>query len=157
MPVKTFPRSTPEAEGIPSAAILGFIDAVEQHAHPLDAVQSFMLLRHGKVVAEGWWEPYRPEFPHMLYSLSKSFTSSAIGLAVAEGLLSVDDPVLSFFPGDAPENPSDHLMAMTVQHLLTMNTGHHEDTLSTIWGGSEDNWPRAFLALPVRHEPGTWF
>ncbi len=150
-------RRTPEAEGISSGAILDFIDALEEHQHPLDAVHSFMLLRHGNVVAEGWWAPYRVELPHMLYSLSKSFTSSAIGIAVNEGLLCVDDPVLQFFPDDAPANPSDHLRAMTVKHLLSMNTGHHEDTVAAVWGGSDDNWPRAFLAQPVQHEPGTWF
>lgn len=157
MPDCQFPRSTPEAAGISSSAILDFIDALEQHEHPLDAVQSFMLLRHGNVVAEGWWAPYQPAFPHMLYSLSKSFTSSAIGIAVAEGLLTVDDPVLQFFPDDAPADPSDHLRAMTVKHLLTMNTGHHEDTMEIVWDGSDDNWPRAFLSLPVEHEPGSWF
>ncbi len=157
MPAAPFPRTTPEAEGISSSAVLRFVEALEQHAHPLDAAHSFMLLRHGNVVAEGWWAPYQPDVPHMLYSLSKSFTSSAIGIAVAEGLLSVDDPVLSFFPNDAPANPGDHLRAMTVEHLLTMNTGHHEDTLDRVWGGTDDNWPRAFLALPVEHEPGSWF
>jgi len=155
-----FPRSTPESQGIASSGILAFIEALEtgrKNTHPLDAVQSIMILRHGKVVAEGWWEPYNPEFPHMLFSLSKSFTSSAIGLAVAEGLLSVDDPVLKFFPDDAPENPSDNLKAMTVKHLLSMNTGHHEDTTGAVWRGDDDNWPRTFLSLPVEHEPGTWF
>lgn len=156
-PKHSLPASTPEAEGIPSSAILDFIDAVEQHDHPLDALHSFMLLRHGKTVAEGWWEPYRRDLPHMLYSLSKSFTSTAIGLAVEEGLLSVDDPVLSFFPDDAPDEPSDNLKAMTVRHLLSMNTGHHEDTTSAVWRGDDDNWPRAFLAQPVDHEPGSWF
>ncbi len=78
-------RTNPEAEGIPSSAVLDFIQAVEQHTHPLDAVQGFMLLRHGNVAAEGWWAPYGPQYPHSLYSLSKSFTSTAIGLAVAEG------------------------------------------------------------------------
>jgi CubicO group peptidase (beta-lactamase class C family) len=151
------PRSTPEDEGISSCAILVFIEALERHTHPLDAVQSFMLLRHGTVVAEGWWAPYRPDVPHMLYSLSKSFTSSAFGIAVEEGLLSIDDPVLKFFPDDAPADPSEHLRAMTVRHLLTMNTGHHEDTVSRVWGGSGDNWPRVFLSLPVEHEPGSWF
>lgn len=155
--IQSLRRSTPEAEGIPSSAILAFIEVLEQHEHPLDAVHSFMLLRHGTVVAEGWWEPYRSEYPHMLYSLSKSFTSSAIGIAVAEGLLDLDDPVLTFFPDDAPANPSENLQAMTVKHLLTMNTGHHEDTVARVWGGPDDNWPRAFLSLPVEHEPGTWF
>src|SRR5262249_19832024 len=101
--------SSPEAEGIPSSAVLDFIRAVEQHTYPLDAVQGFMLLRHGNVAAEGWWTPYGPQSPHSLYSLSKSFTSTGIGLAVAEGLLTVDDPVLKFFPDDTPANPSENL------------------------------------------------
>ncbi len=174
-------RSSPEAEGIPSSAVLDFIRAVEQHTHPLDAVQGFMLLRHGNVAAEGWWTPYGPQSPHSLYSLSKSFTSIAIGLAVAEGLLTVDDPVLEFFPDDAPANPSENLKAMRVRHLLSMNTGHHEDTTRQVFqdhyqhnlfgreahrkantaghvfGYEDDNWPRVFLSLPVEHQPGTWF
>src|SRR5688572_6238321 len=105
-------RTSPEAEGISSAAVLDFIQAVEQHTHPLDAAQGFMLLRHGNVVAEGWWTPYGPQSPHSLYSLSKSFTSSGIGMALAEGLLTVDDPVLKFFPDDAPANPGKNLKAM---------------------------------------------
>jgi CubicO group peptidase (beta-lactamase class C family) len=150
-------RSDAEAEGISSSAILDFIDAVEQHSHPLDAVQGFMLLRHGNVVAEGWWAPYAPQFPHSLYSLSKSFTSTGIGLAVAEGLLTVDDPALKFFPDEAPKEPGENLKAMRVRHLLSMNTGHKEDTTRHVFGNKDDNWPRAFLSLPVDYEPGTWF
>ena len=116
-------RSTPEPRHS-SSAIRDFVQAVEQHTHPLDAVQGFMLLRHGSVVAEGWWNPYSSQSPHSLYSLSKSFTSTAIGLAVAEGRLTVDDPVLKFFPEDAPSNPGENLMSMRVWHLLSMNTGH---------------------------------
>ena len=148
-------RSSPEAEGVPSAAIRDFVRAVEQHAHPLDAVQGFMLLRHGNVAAEGWWTPYGPRSPHSLYSLSKSFTSTGVGLAVAEGLLTVDDPVLAFFPDEAPAHPSEHLKAMRVRHLLAMNTGQQEDTTGRVFRGEDDNWPRAFLALPVEHRPGT--
>jgi CubicO group peptidase (beta-lactamase class C family) len=174
-------RSSPEAEGIPSSALLNFIRAVEQHTHPLDAVQGFMLLRHGKVAAEGWWTPYGPQSPHSLYSLSKSFTSSAIGLAVHQGLLTVDDPVLKFFPNDAPSNPSENLKAMRVRHLLSMNTGHREDTTGRVFRDlfqvslfglgarhkegaagqvsrdEQDEWPRTFLSLPVEYRPGTWF
>lgn len=150
-------RTNPEAEGIPSSAVLDFVNAVEQHTHPLDALHGFMLLRHGNVVAEGWWAPYGPTSPHFLYSLSKSFTSSGIGLAVAEGLLTVDDPVLKFFPDEAPADPSDNLKAMTVKHLLSMNTGHQEDTTAAVFWEDDDNWPRVFLSLPVEHEPGTWF
>ncbi len=155
--VHEFSRTSPEAEGIASSAVLDFVRAVEQHGHPLDAVQGFLLLRHGKVAAEGWWAPYGPESPHALYSVSKSFTSTAIGLAVAEGLLTVDDPVVDFFPDDAPANPGANLRAMRVRHLLAMNTGHHEDTTHVVWRGDDDNWPRVFLSLPVEHEPGSWF
>jgi CubicO group peptidase (beta-lactamase class C family) len=152
-----FERSNPEAEGIPSSAVLDFLRAVEEHTHPLDAVQGFMLLRHGKVAAEGWWTPYGPQTPHRMFSLSKSFTSTGIGLAVAEGLLTVDDPVLGFFPDEAPAHPSENLKAMRVRHLLSMNTGHKNDTTRRVFRGEDDNWARAFLSLPVECQPGTWF
>ncbi len=131
-------RSTPAAVGIPAAAVTAFVAALEQHAHPLDAVHGFMLLRHGQVAAEGWWAPYGPQSPHTMYSLSKSFTSTAIGLAAAEGLLTVDDPVLKFFPADAPANPSANLQAMRVRHLLAMNTGHQADTTERVFGSGGD-------------------
>ena len=150
-------RTNPEAEGIPSSAVLAFIRAVERHTHPLDAVQGFMLLRHGNVAAEGWWTPYGPESPHALYSLSKSFTSTAIGLAVAEGRLTVDDLVLKFFPDDAPSNPSKNLKSMRVRHLLSMNTGHKEDTTLPVFRSGDDNLARVFLSLPIEYQPGTWF
>jgi CubicO group peptidase (beta-lactamase class C family) len=65
-------------------------------------LHSFMMLRHGQVIAEGWWEPYGPELVHTMYSMSKSFTSTAVGFAVAEGKMSVEDKVVSFFPDDLP-------------------------------------------------------
>src|SRR3954471_11637842 len=90
----SLPRSSPEAQGIASSAIAAFVEAADKE---LDSLHSVMIVRHGQVVAEGWWSPYNAESPHSLYSLSKSFTSTAVGLAVAEGKLSVDDPVLKFF------------------------------------------------------------
>jgi len=150
------PRSTPEAQGIPSSAILGFVDAAEAE---IDALHSLMVLRHGHVVAEGWWEPYGPETPHVLFSLTKSFTSTAVGLAVSEGRLSIDDTVLSIFPEDAPAEPSDELKAMRVRDLLTMNTGHHAETIEGFpyFDPPDGSLARAFLALPVAHRPGTHF
>src|SRR4029078_11157011 len=106
------PRSTPEQQGIASADLLAFVEAADKE---IDTMNSFMLVRHGHVVTEGWWAPYDIYTPHMLYSLSKSFTSTAVGLAVAEGKLSLDDPVLKFFPDDAPPEPSEHLQAMKVR------------------------------------------
>src|SRR5258708_39475029 len=75
----SLPRSTPEAEGVSAAGILKFINAVETSKNEL---HSFMILRHGKVIAEGWWNPYKPSLRHTLYSASKTFTSTAVGFAV---------------------------------------------------------------------------
>jgi CubicO group peptidase (beta-lactamase class C family) len=149
------PRSAPEAQGIPSSAILAFVEGAEKS---IDALHSLMVLRHGQVVAEGWWSPYQRDDPHVLFSLSKSFTSTGVGLAVAEGRLTLDDTVLSFFPEDAPKDPSDNLKAMRVRDLLAMSTGHHAEDIASFSYSSEDpSLTRAFLALPVVHKPGTHF
>ena len=148
------PRCTPESQGIASAAILGFVEEVEKNIHEL---HSFMLLRHGAVVAEGWWSPYASEHPHMLFSLSKSFTSTAVGLAIAEGRFSIHDPVISFFPEETPAEVSENLAAMRVKQLLSMSSGHAEDTTSRMTEASDGNWVKAFLSLPVEYRPGTHF
>ncbi len=152
MTTSPLPRTSPEAQGIPSAAIAEFVARAGQ---TIQHLHSLMLLRHGSVVAEGWWHPYRPEAPHMLFSLSKSFTSTAVGLAVAEERLDIETPVLAFFPADAPRKVSPHLAAMKVRHLLTMTTGHDHDSTEATF--TKRNPYKAFLAVPVVHEPGTHF
>jgi len=146
------PRSMPEAEGVSSSGILAFLDAVAQSKHEL---HSFMMVRHGRVVAEGWWMPYAPQFNHTMYSLSKSFTSTAVGFAVAEGRLTVNDKVVSFFPNDLPETVSDNLAALRVKDLLTMSVGNEKEPTRTI--APEENWVKAFLAQPITHPPGSTF
>lgn len=115
------PRSTPEAQGVSSADIRSYVESADQQ---INAMHSLMLVRHGHVIAEGWWAPEAADKPHVLWSLSKSFTSTAVGLAIEDGKLSLDDPVLKFFPADAPADPSDNLKAMRVRDLLTMSGGH---------------------------------
>jgi CubicO group peptidase (beta-lactamase class C family) len=143
------PRSSPEAQGVTSQAVCDFIDAVDK----INTLHSFMVVRHGQVIAEGWWKPEAPDKPHVLWSLSKSFNSTAVGLAIAEGKLQLDDPVLKFFPAEAPANPSDNLRAMKVRDLLTMTCGHDVEKKIA------DNAPtvKEFLAQPVPHLPGTHF
>ena len=148
------PHSTPEAQGISSSAILAFVEAAEED---IEALHGFVLLRHGHVVAQGWWKPYGPEIPHRLFSLSKSFTSTAVGLAIEEGLLGLDDPVLSFFPDEAPAEPSENLKDMRIRQLLSMSTGHNEDTMGSFFEREDGNWTAAFLEQPVAHKPGTHF
>jgi CubicO group peptidase (beta-lactamase class C family) len=112
-----------------------------------------MLVRHGHVIAEGWWKPYSAQDNHELYSLSKSFTSTAVGMAVAEGTLSIDDEVLKFFPDDAPAAPSANLRAMRVRDLLTMNAGHQDEVPTA----ADKISAKAFLTNAVPHKPGTHF
>ena len=153
-PAANLPRSSPEAQGISSSALLAFVNAAEAK---IDALHSFMVARHGHVVAEGWWSPYQKDAPHMLFSLSKSFTSTGLGLAAAEGRLTIDDPVLPYFPDDAPADPSANLKAMRVRDLLAMSTGHHTDDLQKFSFAGNERLTKAFLALPVAHKPGTHF
>lgn len=148
-----FVRATPEAQGIPSSAVSAFVDGLDA----LDAIHSLMLVRHGAVVAEGWWDPYQRDDPHMLFSLSKSFTSTAAGLAIGAGLLTLDDLVLDYFADAAPPEPSEYLRAMRVRHLLSMSTGHTTDTLGPCINSEDGDWVKAFLACPVEREPGTHF
>ena len=147
---RNLPRSTPEAQGISSAAIRTFVEAANQN---VDTMHSFMLVRHGYVVAEAWWKPQTAEMPHIMNSLSKSFTSTAVGLAVAEGKLSVDDPVLKFFPEEAPAQPTKNLQSMRVRDLLTMSTGHQTEPKFVV----DAPWVQTFLSHPVDHKPGTHF
>jgi CubicO group peptidase (beta-lactamase class C family) len=152
--ITSLQRTSPETQGVPSAAILNFVEAADQTIAHLN---SFMLLRHGAVIAEGWWSPYAPEYPHMLFSLSKSFTSTAVGLAVQEERLTVEDRVIDFFPDDLPATVSENLAAMRVQDLLAMATGHVEDTTGALRQREDGNWTAAFLAQPVERQPGTYF
>ena len=148
--VENLPRSTPEAQGVFSSEILEFIKTADQK---VNSMHSFMLLRHGHVVAEAWWKPESNSKQHILWSLSKSFTSTAVGLAVAEEKLSIDDHVLQFFPDDLPSEPSANLKKMRVRDLLTMTSGHQDEVKLN----AESNWVKAFLSHPVPHQPGTHF
>jgi len=149
----TFETAIPEEVGISSAAIAAFEARIRENkiGH-----QGYMLYRKGKLAACSIASPYRVTDKRHVYSISKSWTSTAIGIAVDEGLLSVEDSVISFFPDDLPETVSDNLAAMKVRHLLTMNTGHAFNTHIKI-DVRKPNWAKQFLALPVDRVPGTHF
>ncbi len=148
------PRTSPEQQGIASSAVLEFVEAVEAQIHEL---HSFVLVRHGSIAAEGWWSPYTREHPHMVFSLSKSFTSTAVGFAVSEGHFSLDDTVLSFFPDETPPDMNDHWAAMRVRDLLSMSTGQAFDTWAAMVDRKDGRWITGFFEVPVLHAPGTTF
>ncbi len=151
----TLPRSTPEQQGISSEAILRFLDSIGESGQQF---HSLMILRHGYVIAEGWWWPYSAEHRQQLYSLSKSFTGTAIGLAADEGRLTIDDPVIKYFPDLLPDEISDNLAALKLRHLLSMSVGHAKDSILILEASpSGVPWEKTFLSLPVVFVPGSQF
>lgn len=148
------PRSTPEAQGVSSSAILNLLEAIEKSSQEFHGL---MIVRNGKVITEGYWSPFEKGMKHTLYSLSKSFTSTAIGMLVDEGKLTVEDLVVDLFKTDLPAEVSPNLAAMKVKHLLTMNTGHSDKTLFPMLKASDGDWVKAFLGQEVPHEPGSHF
>lgn len=153
MESKKLPRALPYEMGIDPKAILDLINAYEDQNL---GIHSFMIMRHNKVVAEGWWDPMKPTYNHMLYSLSKSFTSIAIGFAVQEGLLTIEDYVLSFFPDKLPSEPCENMKKMKIKHLLSMSTGHLVKPFLTE-PTTGDDWVYEFLTSYVDKEPGSIF
>jgi CubicO group peptidase (beta-lactamase class C family) len=145
------PRSAPESEGVSTAGIIDFLNAVDTGSVEL---HSFMFIRHGKVIAEGWWSPYGPDYMHLLFSASKTFTATAVGLAVSENRLKITDKVISFFPYSLPDSISKYMRELTVQNLLTMSVG--QDPEPRMMGNTGD-WIAAFLKSAPIYKPGTIF
>ena len=125
--VVALPRTTATPEV--TAAVDSFVLATQTRPVKPDSISlhSIMILKNGEVVYEKWFNDYTPEKPHAMFSVSKTFTATAVGLAINEGKLNLNDSVVKFFPDKLPADPSDNLKAMTVRDLLTMTCGHDEE------------------------------
>jgi hypothetical protein len=146
------PRSNPAAEGVSSADIVKFLDTLSKTNNEF---HSLMILRHGKVIAEGWWSPYGPGLRHTMYSTSKSFTSTAVGFAVSEGKIKLSDKLISFFPAELPDTVSPKLASLTLKDVITMSDGQRPDP--TAGAMTADSWARYFLSRPIVDTPGVNF
>jgi CubicO group peptidase (beta-lactamase class C family) len=146
-------RSTPEEQGVSSNSILRLLDHIKEHNLEL---HSLMILRHGHVITEGWWHPYRSDREHMLFSLTKSFTSIAVGFAISEGLLSLEDTLASFFP-EIEIKHANEFRDIQVRDLLTLSVGHEKATMGWDLQQIEGSWVEYFLNIPLDHTPGTRF
>lgn len=155
MPTTVLPRSTPSSQGVDATGVEALLDQLA--VHPGVELHSLMLLRNGHVVTEGWWAPYTAERVHLLYSLSKSFTSTAAGLAVAEGLLDLDRTVLSYFPELDADVPDVRSRSILVRHVAAMASGHHTETIDQALATDPSDPVRGFLRIPPEHQPGSWF
>ena len=150
---RTWRTSTAEAEGVDPAGIHGLIE--EFDSDPTQDAHAIVVVRHGAVIATAQWEPYGVHRPQLVYSLSKSFTSSAAGFAVAEGLLDLDAPAADYFP-EYSDSVADASRGILVRHLASMATGHLVDMWSA-FDADPEHPIRAFLASPPEREPGTVF
>ncbi|MFI7401196.1 serine hydrolase domain-containing protein [Streptomyces sp. NPDC049541] len=155
MSARPLPVGSPAAQGVDAVGIHAFLDALE--AAPDIEPHSLMIMRHGRLVASGWWAPYTCERPHLLYSLSKSFTATAAGIAAGEGLLRFDDPVISYFPEFDADITDPRSRAMLVRHVASMASGHEAETLDRALAADRADLVRGFLLLPPEREPGTAF
>lgn len=155
MTARPLPTSDPAAQGVDASGVHAFLDALE--ADPDIEPHSLMILRHGRLVAAGWWAPYTALRPHLLYSLSKSFTATAAALAEGEGLIDFDAPVLSYFPEFEADITDPRSRAMLVRHVASMASGHGGETVDAAYGTDRAEPVRGFLLQPPEHDPGTVF
>ncbi|WP_176728364.1 serine hydrolase domain-containing protein [Planobispora rosea] len=151
-PHPLLPRSTPAASGMSSRAITALLDRLD--AHSVEC-HSLMIVHRGHVIAEGWWAPYDADRPHLLYSLTKSFTAIAVGLAVTDGLLSPDDRIAQILPEHVPADLHRQAHRLTVHHLLSMTTGHRTDSLAEAWQREPGDLVTGFLRVPFPDPAGT--
>ena len=131
-------------------AMAAYLQAVTDHSEELHGI---MVVQHGKVLEE---KQLAPDTAHVLHSVSKTFTSTAVGFAISEGLLSLDDKIVDIFPESVPENASDTLKRVSIRNLLTMNSGHGKDPTGAVRGNDGD-WVRGFMEWPIEYEPGTCY
>ena len=132
------------------AAFEAYLQAVEDSSENL---HSIMVLQHGKVLEEKF---FVPDTAHILNSISKTFTSTAVGFAISEGLLNLEDKIVDIFPESVPEQPQEWLSQITIRNLLTMNSGHGTDPTYAVRSG-EGDWVKAFMEWPLDYEPGTCY
>lgn len=145
---KEFMRVTPESVGIDSGDIEWLLDRLESG---FTEPHGLMIMRHGKICAEGWWNPYAPGIRHGLQSHSKTYAATAIGIAYTEGIVKLDERIIDIFPEYAPEQPSENLKRLTVHDVLCMGCGMDVMPMAT------EHWIRDFLHTPVNHTPGTTY
>lgn len=147
------PRAARLAEaGVEAQRLEGFLDALQ--AAGID-LHGLVLHRNGRIALELYSWPYGPQRPRVMHSVAKSFTACAIGMALAEGKFALTDKVADFFPDHLCGAPGGYLAAMTVEDLLTMRTGHDEETSGSRWRGMRSSWISEFFKIPVVHPPGT--
>jgi len=151
MSTLTFEKASPESVGIPGDAVIRFTERLAARGIPM---HSLLLMRHDKLVFEGYYAPYDAETLHRMFSISKSFTSIAIGLLAEEGRLSLEDPIVKHFPEKLPKEVHPWIAAMTIKDMLMMRSCHAATTYKLDLSA---DWVESFFTVPPTHPAGTLF
>jgi CubicO group peptidase (beta-lactamase class C family) len=147
------PTATPESQGLSSGAILNFIEEIEREHIEL---QSLILLRHNRIIADGYWSPFAMDKTHRMFSAAKAVVGVATLFAIQEGLLKLNDKVMDLFLDKISANPSENLKALTFYHLLSMTSGHARDPFAEMLSEGADR-AAIFFEQEFVYEPGTHF
>ena len=143
-------RTAPQAVGIPSEDVHALVDALIASGSELHGL---MILRHGMVAAEGWWAPYGAGQVHGSQSLTKTMTGSAFGVAMLEGLMTLDTKLVDIFPEYAPLcEGKPYWDELRMRHMTTMAAGMETQPAVT-----DPEWIRKFFTMDIIHKPGTAF
>ena len=146
--------SRASAEGVDPQGILQFLDAVE--ADPQIEPHGLIIQRHGHRIVEGYWAPHTGERSRLVYSLSKTFTGTALALLLGDGKLSLDDLVSDHLP-DLMEGADERTRRMKVRHIASMASGHDHETILDAYMANPEDPIRGFFQLAPEEEPGTRF
>lgn len=142
---------TPADAGIPSKAVLRFLDRMDTlHVN----LHSVLLYRRGILCAEGYYSPCTKDSLHRMFSVCKTLTALAVGLLQEEDRLSLSDPIIQFFPDKLPSQVHPWISSMTVRDLLMMRTCH---AATTYKAAPDRDWIASFFHTPPTHKPGTVF
>lgn len=149
-----FKNGIPEEEGVSSQDLLALAERLEEEGLYM---HSLMVIRHGKILAEGYYAPFTRDTKHRMYSMSKSFVSGAIGLLCDEGKLKLTDRVHTFFPEFPEEELHPYIREATVRDLLTMSSPH--TTTYNIMPGQKysEKWVESFFRSEPKRPAGTVF
>ncbi|MCM1262921.1 MAG: beta-lactamase family protein [Butyrivibrio sp.] len=146
-----FEKVSPEETGIPGKCIVNLIDRLSQRKI---VMHSLLLMRHDKLVFEGYYAPYAADTLHRMFSISKSFTSVAIGLLADEGRISLDDTIVSYFPEKLPPKVHPWISSMTIKDMLMMRSCHASTTYKI---NMKSDWVESFFTTPPTLPPGRLF
>ena len=147
---RALPRArAPEEAGVSSQKIADYLREAQQAGLEL---HSFMVLRHGVVAAECFRAPFSPQRNHDMWSVSKSFTATALGFALDEGLIRMDTRLAGLFPEYTPKKPDARWGELTIEHLVTMTAGKSPPYLSP--KGPDADWIQTYIDAPWYNDPG---